>query len=83
MINFADGSSQLFVQSFSNWLSPGNFAGESTAATQSYHNNSAGSTVQKQNYVYSYNFQIPQNKIPISVTLPYNTNLVVLGMKVS
>lgn len=83
VINFADGSSQLFVQSFSDWLSPGNFAGESTAATQSYYNNSAGSTVQKQNYVYSYNFQIPQNKIPISVTLPYNTNLVVLGMKVS
>ena len=83
VINFADGSSQLFVQSFSDWLSPGNFVGESTAATLSYYNNSAGSMVKNQNYVYSYSFRIPQNKILISITLPTNTNLVIVGMTVS
>ncbi|MFN9717416.1 MAG: hypothetical protein ACK58L_01905 [Planctomycetota bacterium] len=79
VLNFTDGTSSTVFQSFSDWLTPKNYAGESMSAALACFNTSTGGKVTKNNFVYSCTFQIPIGKTLASLTLPINNNLVVLA----
>jgi hypothetical protein len=78
-VNYTDGTSTQFVQSFSDWSSPQNFPGEVEAVASSYRNYSDGSKNQGTFSLYGYEFGIDPTKIVQSVTLPSNPNVVVLA----
>lgn len=81
VLNFTDGTSSPVIQSFSDLITPKNYAGESTSAALSYYNTATGGRVLTRNYVYSYSFRIPQGKTLASLTLPNNKNLVILSVQ--
>ena len=79
-LNFSDGYSIRWTQSFSDWCSPSNFSGESIIQMQPNWVNQVGKVHSQTNYVYGYAYQIPAGKTLVSVTLPNNSNVGILGM---
>jgi len=79
IVNYTDGTSATFVQSFSDWSSPQNFPGEIEAVASSYRNSSDGSKDAGTFNLYAYQFAIDSTKTVQSVTLPNNPNVVVLA----
>jgi hypothetical protein len=79
-MNFSDGSTANWTQSFSDWCNPSNFAGEAIIQQQPNWVNQVGNAQPQTNYVYGYAYQIPANKTLVSVTLPNNSDLGILGM---
>jgi len=82
-LNFTDGSSVVWTQSFSDWGSPQNYGHEAIVSTQSYRNTSTGGTNQFTNHIYGYSYSIPVGKTLASITLPYNTNVRLLDVQMS
>ena len=80
IMNFSDGSTAKWTQSFSVWLSPSYYAGESIIQQQANWVNQAGYIRVQTNYVYGYAYQIPAGKTLVSVQLPNNSNVGILGM---
>lgn len=78
-LNYTDGTSAQFVQSFSDWSSPQNFPGEIEAVAMSYRNSANGSKNQGTFNLYAYPLAIDTNRIVQSVILPNNPNIVVLA----
>lgn len=78
-VNYTDGTSTEFVQSFSDWSSPQNFAGEIEVVASSYRNSSNGSKDQGTFNLYGYQFALDQTRTVESITLPGNPNVVVLA----
>jgi hypothetical protein len=78
-VNYTDGTSAQFVQSFSDWSSPQNFPGEGEAVAMPYRNSADGSEDQGTVSLYAYEFAIDPTKVVQSVTLPNNPNVVVLA----
>lgn len=85
-LNFSDGSTETWTQSFTDWGNNGNtakpqpFAGESVILEQSYRINQLGNTVALSTYTYGYTHHIPKGKILASLTLPNNNNLGILSV---
>jgi len=82
IVTYTDGTTTTFTQSLSDWFTPQNFAGESIAQTEDYRLNPDGSTDNRTLYVYGYTFALNTAKQVQSITLPYNSNVVVLGVTV-
>jgi hypothetical protein len=80
IVTYTDGTTSTFTQSLSDWFTPANFAGESIAQTQDYRLNPDGSTDNRTLYVYGYHFALNTAKQVQSLTLPNNSNVVVLGV---
>ena len=80
IMNFSDGSTAKWTQSFSVWLSPSYYAGESIIQQQANWVNQAGYIRVQTNYVYGYAYQIPAGKTLVSVQLPNNSNVGILAM---
>jgi hypothetical protein len=78
-VNYTDGTSAQFVQSFSDWSSPQNFPGEIEGVAMSYRNSSDGSKDQGTFSLYAYQLEIDPTRIVQSVILPNNPNVVVLA----
>jgi hypothetical protein len=79
-LNFTDGSSTTWTQSFSDWCSPQYYKNESILSTQSYRNTATGGTNDTTNYIYGYGYTLPEGKTLESITLPNNSNIGILGM---
>ena len=79
-VTYTDGTTSTFTQSLSDWHTPENYAGESQAVTMAYRDNSAGTKNSQAFYLYEYSFTLNGAKTVSSVTLPGNTNVVVLAM---
>ena len=83
-LNFSDGSTKDWTQSFSDWCSPSNFAGESIIQQQAQWVSQVGNPINQTNYVYGYAYDYSSLITPgmtlSSVTLPNNSNLGILGM---
>ena len=75
----SDDSTATWTQSFSDWCNPSNFGGESIIQKQPSRVNQVGNVQNQTNYVYGYAYQIPAGKTLVSVTLPGNSNLGILG----
>lgn len=82
-LNFTDGSSVVWTQSFSDWGSPQNYGHEAIVSTQSYRNTASGGTNQFTNRIYGYSYSIPVGKTLASITLPYNPNVRLLDVQMS
>jgi hypothetical protein len=80
MVNYTDGSSAQFAQSFSDWSAPQNFSGESEAVATSYRNESGGTKDLGTFNLYAYQIAIDSSKTVQSVTLPDNSNVVLLAV---
>jgi subtilisin family serine protease len=83
VVTYADGTTQTFLRSFSEWGTPHNFAGESTVSSMAYRDNSDGSRTTKATYVYGYTLTLDPTKQVKSITLPNLNKINVLAMTLS
>lgn len=78
-VTYTDGTSTPFVQSFSDWFASSAFAGESTALSMAYRNAYSGTKDARTFLLYGYTFALNPAKTVRYVTLPANSNVVVLA----
>jgi len=78
-IHYTDGSSQQIVQSFSDWFTPQNFANEFEGVAMAYRNHEDGTKDKRTFSLYAYRFVLNPTKTVQSITLPDNSNVVVLA----
>jgi uncharacterized membrane protein len=79
-VTYTDGTTSTFTQSLSNWNTPQNYAGESKAVTMAYRDKSNGTKDNRTFYLFGYSFALNPAKTVSSITLPSNSNLVVLAI---
>jgi hypothetical protein len=82
-VTYTDGSTQSFTQSISDWFTPQNFPGESTAVTTAYRDTAGGGQDNRTFLVYAYSLAVNTAKQVQSVTLPNNGNVEVLAVDVT
>jgi hypothetical protein len=78
-VHYTDGSSQAFVQSFSDWYTPQNFPGEYEAVGMAYRNFDNGTKDKRTFSLYAYLLPLNRNKVVQSITLPDNSSVLVLA----
>lgn len=78
-VNYSDGSSAQFTQSFSDWSTPQNFEGEMEAVAMSYRDAADGSKTEGLFNLYGYSFALNSGKTVQSVILPNDPNVVILA----
>jgi uncharacterized protein (TIGR03437 family) len=79
-VRYTDGSSDAFMQSFSDWFNPQNFDGESAGLSFPYRNTAAGSRDNRTFNLYQYSFTLKSAKMVASVTVPSTSGVHVLAM---
>ncbi|PWU04035.1 MAG: peptidase S53 [Terriglobia bacterium] len=79
-VAYGDGTSSTFTQSLSDWMTPGNQAGEWVAAVMSRRNTSTGAADNRTFYLFEYSFRLNNSKTISSITLPNNSNVKVLAV---
>jgi hypothetical protein len=79
-VTYTDGTTSSFTQSFSDWVHPQSFAGESIAVSMAHRDNSDGTTQVRTVNLYNYDFALNGSKTVSSITLPSNTNVAVLAI---
>ena len=82
-INYTTGSSVQAQLSMSSWTQSMGYSGESVAFTAAHQNQSGGSTSAVTTYVYGYQIPLDPTRVLSSITLPNNTNVVILSMALS
>jgi hypothetical protein len=78
-VNYSDGTSSHFTQSFSDWFTPQKFAGEFEAVAMPYRDFDNGTKDKRTFSLYGYRFALNAAKTVQSVTLPNDANVVVLA----
>ena len=78
-VNYTDGTSSQFLQSFSDWFTPQKYPREFEGVAMAYRNFDDGTKDQRTFSLYAYAFALNPTKIVQSVTLPNNPQFVVLG----
>jgi hypothetical protein len=79
-VTYTDGTTAAVSQSFSDWGSPTNFAGESQAIQMPYRVGPTGAGSLGPWYVYGYSLPLNNAKTVRSVQLPANPDIYVLAM---
>jgi hypothetical protein len=80
VVTYADGTTTTFTQTFGDWSSGlGGAANESEAVAMTYVDGASGSKVNGQRNVYAYLLALDSTKTVASLTLPKNSNVVVLA----
>jgi hypothetical protein len=81
VVTYTDSTTASFVQSFSDWFSPQNYSGEFKAIPMGYRNSANGSSSENNSlYLYGYSFTLNSAKIPQSITLPNNANVIIAAI---
>jgi hypothetical protein len=81
MLTYTDSTTTTFVQGVSDWFSPQNYAGEIKASPMGYRNKSDGSSTENNSlYIYGYSFTLNPAKVPQSITLPNNANVIITAI---
>ncbi len=78
-VNYNDGTSSQFTQSFSDWYTPQNYPGESEGVAMAYRNFENGTKDNRTFNLYSYRFALNAAKVVQSITLPNDSHVVVLA----
>ncbi|HEY3974211.1 MAG TPA: hypothetical protein VGM18_14490 [Candidatus Sulfotelmatobacter sp.] len=78
-VNYTDGTSSKFVQSFSDWYTPQKYKGESEAVAMAYRNFDNGTKDNRTFNLYEYQFPLNATKTLESITLPNNADVLVLA----
>jgi len=79
-VTYADGGSASFSQNLSDWAVPGNFPGESIAASMPYRLVSDGDKDSRTFYTFAYSFKLDAAKSVQSLTLPSNRDVLVFAV---
>jgi hypothetical protein len=83
-VNYTDGTSSTFTQSFSDWgIQSANYPGESTVLTMSYRDTYTGGRDTRSIYVYGYSFALNSSKTVSSLVLPANRLVAIVGANLS
>jgi hypothetical protein len=77
---YTDGSWTAFTQNFSDWAFPQKYAGETEVAATANRIGANGTVYTTPVNVYGYTFNLAPGKTLKGVLLPYNRNVVFLGM---
>jgi len=80
IINYNDGTSSNWTQSFSDWCNPASNPGETIITQQTYLNTSSGGSSNESNNIYGYSYLIPSGKSIQNVTLPFLDKLRIIGI---
>ncbi len=80
VVTYSDGSSSTFTQSLSDWAIPKSYPGEALVARTATRITPNGQTQSGAYCVYGYAFALNSGKTVTSVKLPFNRNVVFLGM---
>ena len=83
VLNFTDGSTATWTQSFSDWCDPQSYPNESILSSQDSLNTVSGGQDATDNFIYSYGYTLPEGKTLKSITLPDNPHLRLLGVALS
>lgn len=78
-VNYMDGTSSHFTQNFSDWFTPQKYAGEFEAVAMPYRNFDNGTRDKRTFSLYGYSFALNATKTVQSITLPKDSNVVVLA----
>ena len=79
-VTYTDGTTSPFTQSFSDWYAPQSYSGETTLLNMAYRDLYNGTEDKRTFHVYAYTFPLSNNKTVSSMTLPANSNVVVLAI---
>jgi len=79
-VTYADGSSQSFTRSISDWTSSQNYTGETIAKTMSYRDQYNGTALAGTCYLYRYDLALDPTRTVAYLTLPNNSNVNLLGV---
>jgi chitinase len=83
-VNYTDGTSSTFTQTFSNWLNASqNVAGQSIAKAMAYRNKSTGVKDNRAFNLYGYSFALTSTKTVSSLVLPATNNVAILAATLS
>lgn len=77
-VTYTDGTTSQFTQSFSDWYAPSSNLGEAEAVAMPYRNIENGTEDTRQFNLYGYAFLLDAGKQVKSLTLPNNSNVLVL-----
>ena len=80
VVRYADGTTDTFTQSFSDWTAPQSFPGEATALTMAHRQAANGARTYAVTSLYQYAFTLKSAKTVRSVTVPNDPNVAILGM---
>jgi hypothetical protein len=78
-VNYSDGTSSQFVQSFSDWFTPQKYPREFEGVAMAYRNFDDGTKDPRTFSLYAYAFALNPKKMVLSIGLPNNPKVVVLG----
>lgn len=79
-VTYTDGTTTNFTQGISDWYTPQNYSGESTALTMAYRNSANGTKDNRTFNIYHYSFALSPGKAVTSLKLPANNNVSVLAL---
>jgi subtilase family serine protease len=79
-VNYSDGTSTTFKQSVSDWNTPQNYSGETTALSMPYYNQNTGAKVTTTANLYGYGFNLDKCKTVASFILPKTAGVDLLGV---
>jgi hypothetical protein len=79
-VTYTDGTSATLTQSLSDWATPQSFSGETKAVTMAYRDTASGGKDNRTFYLYGYTFSLDRTRAVSTVTLPSNSNVVVVAM---
>jgi hypothetical protein len=80
VVTYTDGTTSTFIQSFSDWLTPNSYSGEALVSRTANRITPNGQTQTATVCVYGYTFALAAGKTVASVKLPFNRNVVFLGL---
>lgn len=81
IVTYTDNSTATLSQSFSDWVFPQRYAGETLALSLPYRNNSGGSKdLNTAVNLYDYTLPLDQTKTVKTLTLPSNGNVLLFGV---
>jgi hypothetical protein len=79
-VTYTDASTATFTQNFSDWVNQQSYSGEVPAITMRYRNSNVGGSQTVNVSIDGYVFALDQTKTVQSITLPADSNLVLLSM---
>jgi len=79
-VTYTDSSTAMFTQSVSDWANQQSYAGETRLLTMSYRDQGGGGSQTLNVSVDGYLFTLDQTKTVQSITLPNDSNLILLAM---
>ena len=79
-VTYTDNTNSTFTQSISDWFAPQNYPGESKAMVMAYRDASNGTKNAGTYNLFGYSFALNNTKTVSSITLPNNSNVVLLAV---